>query len=259
MVSIKDKIVFISGASSGIGEACAVAFAKQGCRLIICARSRDKLEATSTELSKKYKVSVLPVQLDVRDRKGVESAIANLPSEWKKIDVLVNNAGLAAGADKVHEANVDDWEQMIDTNIKGLLYLTRVIVPMMLKEKTHGHIINIGSIAGIIAYPNGAVYCATKAAVKFISDGLRMDLVDTPIKVTNVQPGMVETNFSSVRFKGDKAKADKVYEGIEPLSGHDIADAVVYAATAPQNVQIAEITIMPVHQAAVGVVHRSSP
>lgn len=256
MEKLKDKIVFISGASSGIGKACAEAFAKVGAHLILCSRSADKVKAVAKELQDTYKIEIVSFGLDVQDKKLVNAAIDDLPDKWRKIDILVNNAGLARGLEKLHEGDTDDWDAMIDTNIKGLLYLTRKIVPFMLKNQVNGHIINIGSIAGIHAYPGGAVYCATKTAVKFISDGLRMDLVDKPIRVTAVQPGMVETNFSVVRFHGDKQKAGSVYEGIKPLTAENIADVVMYAASAPSHVQICEVTVTPTNQATGGIIYK---
>jgi len=252
---VKDKIVFISGASSGLGEAMAKRFAKEGAVLLLCSRSIDKLNILKLQLEKEYGAKVYTYELDVRDRKAVDEVIDNIPTELKNIDILINNAGLALGLDKVQEGDLDDFDIMIDTNIKGLLYLTRKIVPMMVTNQK-GHVINIGSLAGIHAYPGGAVYCATKAAVKFISDGLRMDVVDTPIKVTNIQPGMVETNFSVIRFHGDEQKASKVYEGIKALEANDIADVVLYTASVPEHVQICEVTITPTNQATGGVVYK---
>lgn len=251
---MKNKIVFISGASGGIGKACAEYFAKDGANLIICSRNMEKLNDFRDFLINSYGVNVLAIELDVKNREKVVETIENLDENWKNIDILINNAGLAKGLEKLYEGNLDDFEDMIDTNIKGLLYLTRQIVPLMIERK--GHVINIGSTAGIIAYPNGTVYCATKAAVKFISDGLRMDLIDKEIKVTNIQPGMVETDFSVVRFKGDKNKADGVYKGIEPLRAEDIADIVLYTAKQPKHVQICEVTVTPVHQATGGYVFK---
>jgi len=256
MQLLKDKIVFISGASSGIGKACAEKFASVGAHLILCARNIEKVREIASALKKQHQIEILTCQLDVQDKKAVSEVIDALPENWKKIDILVNNAGLARGLEKLQQGNTDDWDAMIDTNVKGLLYLTRKIVPFMLENKVNGHIINIGSTAGILAYPNGAVYCATKAAVKFISDGLRMDVVDKPIRVTNVQPGMVETNFSVVRFHGDKEKADSVYEGIKVLTPEDIANVVMFAASAPTHVQICEVTVTPTHQATGGVVYK---
>lgn len=256
MQVLRDKIVFISGASSGIGKACAELFAKAGAHLILCARSLEKVKELAEELEGKYKIETLACKLDVQDKQLVNEMIDNLPEKWREIDILVNNAGLARGLEKLHEGNPTEWDSMIDTNVKGLLYLTRKIVPFMLENQVNGHIINIGSTAGIHAYPNGAVYCATKAAVKAISDGLRMDLVDKPIRVTNVQPGMVETNFSVVRFRGDRQKADSVYEGIKALTAEDIGNIVIYAASAPPHVQICEVTVTPTNQATGGIIYK---
>ena len=243
-----DKIVLITGASSGIGEGCARKFASEGARLILNARSVDKLEALAQELKEKYGTACYVLAFDVRDRKAASEALASLPAEWQAIDVLINNAGLVIGVDKEHEGNLDEWDIVIDTNIKSLLSMTRMVVPGMV-ERGRGHIINIGSIAGDAAYPGGSVYCATKAAVKALSDGLRIDLVDTPLRVTNIKPGMVETNFSVIRFRGDKDKADNVYKGIRPLTGEDIAEVAYFAASAPEYMQIAEVLVMPTNQA----------
>lgn len=256
MQVLKGKIVFISGASSGIGEACAEAFALAGARLILCARNIEKVRQIAAGLQERYQADVLALKLDVQDKQAVSEVVDSLTEEWRQVDILINNAGLALGLEKLQEGNLADWDGMIDTNIKGLLYLTRKLVPDMLKYQLNGHIINIGSIAGIHAYPGGAVYCATKAAVRFISDGLRMDVVDTPIRVTNIQPGMVQTNFSVVRFHGDQQKADGVYTGITPLAPADIADIAVYAASAPTHVQICEVTVTPTHQATGGVIYK---
>jgi NADP-dependent 3-hydroxy acid dehydrogenase YdfG len=245
---MKNKIVFITGASSGIGEACARKFASQGANLILNARNMPKLVELKNELTEKYAVQVYLLPFDVRDRNVVTSAIQSLSEEWKDIDILINNAGLVIGVDKEHEGNLDEWDIVIDTNIKGLLTMTRLIVPGMLRRDS-GHIINIGSIAGEAAYPGGSVYCATKAAVRILSDGLRIDLADTPLRVTNIKPGMVETNFSVVRYRGDKETADNFYKGIHALTGDDIAESVYFAAAAPPHVQIAEILVMPVNQA----------
>lgn len=253
---IKNKIVFISGASSGLGEAMAKSFAKEGAVLLLCARSIEKLESLKSELEKDYEAKVYTYRLDVRDRKAVDEVFDSIPEELKNIDILVNNAGLALGLEKLQEGSLDDFDTMIDTNIKGLLYLTRKIVPIMV-DNLRGQVINIGSVAGVQAYPNGAVYCASKAAVKFISDGLRMDVVHTPIKVTNIQPGMVETNFSRVRFHGDDDKASKVYEGIQALTAEDIADVVLYTASVPAHVQICEVTVTPTNQASGTVVFKN--
>lgn len=254
---MKNKIVFISGANSGIGKACAEKFAENGAKLILCSRDIDKLIKAADSINKKYDTEILTYQLDVRDRGKVETVIRELPKKWQKIDVLINNAGGALGMEKFQDGSVDDWDEMIDSNVKGLLYLSRNIVPLMIKNKK-GHVINIGSIAGIAAYPNGAVYCGVKAAVRLISDGLRMDTVDTPVRVTNVQPGMVETNFSVVRFHGDKERAEKVYQGLKPLTAEDIADIVFFSASLPEHVQICEVTVTPNSQASATVVHKKS-
>lgn len=245
---MKGKIVFITGASSGIGEGCARKFASQGADLILNARNVAKLEALKQELEQKYGIRVLLLPFDVRDRKAAADALASLPDDWKAMDVLVNNAGLVIGVDKEFEGDLDEWDIVIDTNIKALLAITRMVVPGMV-ERGRGHIINIGSVAGDAAYPGGSVYCATKAAVKALSDGLRIDLVDTPLRVTNIKPGMVETNFSVVRYRGDKQTADNFYKGIRPLTGEDIAETVYFAASAPEHVQIAEVLVMPTYQA----------
>jgi len=245
---MRNKIVFITGASSGIGEACARKFASQGANLILNARNMSKLVELKNELTEEYGIQVQLLPFDVRDRNVVTNAIQSLTDEWTAIDVLINNAGLVIGVDKEYEGNLDEWDIVIDTNIKGLLTMTRLIVPGMLKRGS-GHIINIGSIAGEAAYPGGSVYCATKAAVRMLSDGLRIDLVDTPLRVTNIKPGMVETNFSVVRYRGDQETADNFYKGIRPLTGDDVAESVYFAAAAPPHVQIAEILVMPTNQA----------
>ena len=250
-----NKIVFITGASSGIGAACAKRFAQAGYDLILNARSEEKLRPLLEELAQSYSIQVCPLIFDVRDRKTAQQAIDSLPEGFKAIDVLVNNAGLALGMDKEYEGIEENYDTMIDTNITALLMITRMVVPGMIK-RAKGHIINIGSVAGDAAYPGGSVYCATKAAVKVLSDGLRMDLVHTPLRVTNVKPGLVETNFSITRFAGDKERADKVYQGIKPLTGDDIADVVFYAASAPSHVQIAEVLVLATHQASGSLVYR---
>jgi hypothetical protein len=249
------KTVLITGATSGIGLACARKFAANGDRLILTGRKVDKLEAISNELKEKG-TEVLTLRLDVRDCKAAKEAIDSLPATWQQIDILVNNAGLALGLEPEYEGNIDDWETMIDTNIKGLLTMTRLIVPGMV-ERNNGHIINIGSVAGDAAYAGGNVYCATKAAVKALSDGLRIDVAHTAVRVTNLKPGLVETNFSNIRFHGDEARAANVYKGIQPLTGDDIADVAVYAANAPKHVQIAEVLILATHQASGSVIVRS--
>lgn len=243
------RIVLITGASSGIGRACAHKFAKEGWDLILNARDEAKLGELRYELEMKYPdIVAWKLPFDVRDREQAKAALEKLPPEWAMIDLLINNAGLVIGVDKEFEGDLDEWDIMIDTNIKGLLAMTRLVVPGML-ERGRGHIINIGSIAGDAAYPGGSVYCATKAAVKALSDGLRIDLVDTPLRVTNIKPGMVETNFSVVRYRGDKEAADNFYKGIRPLTGDDIAETVYFAASAPAHIQIAEVLLMPTNQA----------
>jgi 3-hydroxy acid dehydrogenase/malonic semialdehyde reductase len=251
---MKGKTILITGATSGIGEACARKFAAMGSNLILNGRNEDKLERLKQELTA-LGIEVLTLPFDVRDRQAMRQALDSLQGQWKAIDVLINNAGLVLGMDKEHEGSLDEWDVVIDTNIKALLAMTRMIVPGMI-ERGCGHIINIGSIAGDAAYAGGSVYCATKAAVKALSDGLRIDLVDTPLRVTNIKPGMVETNFSVIRFRGDQQKADAVYEGIQPLTGDDIADVVYYAASAPAHVQIAEVLVMPTYQATGTICHR---
>ena len=249
-----NKTVLITGATSGIGLACARKFAANGDRLILTGRNEQRLNDISNEL-KGQGTEVLTLRFDVRDRDKAKEAVAALPSEWQTIDVLVNNAGLALGLEPEYEGRFDDWETMIDTNVKGLLTMTRLIVPGMV-ERNSGHIINIGSVAGDAAYAGGNVYCATKAAVKALSDGLRIDVADTAIRVTNLKPGLVETNFSNIRFHGDNDRAANVYKGIKPLTGDDIADVAVYASNAPAHVQIAEVLILATHQASGSVIVR---
>ena len=248
------RIALITGATSGIGEGCAKRFADGGYDVIITGRNKEKLDALTTVLEAKG-AHVLALAFDVRDREAARRAIEGMPAEWQTIDVLVNNAGLARGLEPEYKGDFDDWDQMIDTNIKGLLTMTRLIVPGMV-SRNHGHIINIGSVAGDAAYAGGNVYCATKSAVKAITDGLRIDVADTRLRVTNIKPGLVETNFSNVRFHGDTKRADNVYHGIQPLTGDDIADVVFYAASAPEHVQIAEVLVLATHQANGTVIHR---
>ena len=249
-----NKIVFITGATSGIGLGCARKFAANGDKLILAGRNASRLSEISSEL-KAQGTEVVTLKFDVRDREAAQKAIESLPAEWTKIDVLVNNAGLALGLEPEYEGDFNDWDGMIDTNIKGLLTMTRLIVPGMI-ERNSGHIINIGSVAGDAAYAGGNVYCATKAAVKALSDGLRIDVANTSVRVTNLKPGLVETNFSNVRFHGDTDRAAKLYQGIKPLTGDDIADVAVYAANAPAHVQIAEVLILATHQASGSVIVR---
>ena len=255
MSSLKDRIVFITGASSGIGEACARAFGREGCALLLAARRKDRVDALAAELSKAHGVRTLTLDLDVRSRNAVEAAIANLPDAWAAIDILINNAGLSRGLSKLQEARVEDWEEMIDTNVKGLLYVSRAVVPGMVERK-QGHVINIGSIAAHQTYPGGNVYCASKAAVRVITEGLKMDLLGTGVRVCGISPGMVETEFSIVRYHGDEQRAAKTYENMTPLTAGDVADVVLFAATRPPHVDLPEIIMMPVDQASVYHVHR---
>lgn len=248
------KIAMITGATSGIGEACARKFADGGYNVIVTGRNCKKLESLKEELEAEG-TKVLTLAFDVQDVKACREAVDSIPAEWKNIDVLINNAGLALGLEKEYEGDIDDWTVMIDTNIKGLLTMTRLIVPGMV-ERDCGHVINIGSVAGDAAYAGGNVYCATKAAVKAITDGLRIDLAETAVRVTNLKPGLVETNFSNIRFHGDTERAGKLYQGIAPLTGTDIADVAFYAASAPKHVQIAEVLILATHQASGSVIVR---
>lgn len=248
------KIVLITGATSGIGEGCAKKFAQGGYNLILTGRNKEKLSQLKAELEAEGS-EVLTLAFDIRDRQAAADAVRSLPDTWQKIDVLINNAGLAQGLEPEYEGNPDDWDRMIDTNIKGLLTMTRLIVPGMV-NRNHGHIINIGSVAGDAAYAGGNVYCATKAAVKAITDGLRIDVAPTKLRVTNIKPGLVETNFSNVRFHGDTQRASNVYKGIKPLTGTDIAEVAFYAASAPEHVQIAEVLVLATHQANGSVIYR---
>jgi NADP-dependent 3-hydroxy acid dehydrogenase YdfG len=249
-----NKIVLITGATSGIGLGSARKFAENGDKVILTGRNEQRLAEIRQELEAKGR-EVLTLAFDVRDSQQAQQCINDLPEEWQEIDVLVNNAGLALGLEPEYEGDLDDWSTMIDTNIKGLLTMTRLVVPGMV-ERNRGHIINIGSVAGDAAYAGGNVYCATKAAVKALSDGLRIDVANTAIRVTNLKPGLVETNFSNIRFKGDEERAAKLYKGITPLTGNDIADVAVYAANAPEHVQIAEVLILATHQASGSVIVR---
>lgn len=255
MGSVHDQIVLITGASSGIGAACAKRFAQDGAKLILVARRLERLEALATELTQEFGTQLHLLRLDVCDRAQVEAQLTALPEPWASIDILVNNAGLSRGLDKLYEGHLQDWEEMIDTNIKGLLYMTRFLVPGMV-DRGRGHVINIGSIAGHQTYPNGNVYCATKAAVRVLSEGLKLDLLGTPVRVSSVDPGMVETEFSDVRFHGDQARAQKVYQGLTPLTPKDVADVVCFCATRPAHVNINEVVLMPTDQASATMVHR---
>ncbi len=250
MTDLRDKTVLITGASSGIGAACARAFAAGGARLILAARRRDRLE----ELAAGLDAPTLTIPLDVRDRAAVEAAVAGLEGPWEEIEMLVNNAGLSRGLETIHEGDPGDWEEMIDTNVKGLLWLTRAVVPGMV-NRDRGHVINIGSVSGRDVYPNGAVYCATKFAVHAINTGLRIDLKGTRVRASTVDPGMVESEFSLVRFHGDAERADAVYRNYPPLQPEDIAEAVVFCATRPPHVNIAEVVMWPTDQKTVTLSH----
>ncbi len=247
-------IALITGATSGIGMGCAKRFARGGYDLIVTARNERKLEQLKLGLEQ-LGAKVLTLAFDVRDREATMRAVGSIPAEWRNIDVLINNAGLARGLEPEYEGSYQDWDEMIDTNIKGLLTMTRLIVPGMV-ERNQGHVINIGSVAGDAAYAGGGVYCATKAAVKAVTDGLRIDVAQTRIRVTDIKPGLVETNFSNVRFHGNAERAGHVYEGIRPLTGDDIGDVAFYVASAPGHVQIAEVLVLATHQANGTVIHR---
>lgn len=255
MGQLQNKTALITGATSGIGYACAVSFAREGANLILTGRRMQRLSELDKYLSENYGVKVLTIELDVRKRRLVEETITNITMEWQDIDILINNAGLARGFSKMHEADVDDWEEMIDTNIKGLLYVTRQVLPLMI-EREKGHIVNIGSIAGKEVYLNGNVYCATKAAVNALTKAIRIDALDKKIKVSSIDPGLVETEFSIVRFHGDSERAKKVYENIQSLTADDIADAVLYCVTRPAHVNINEIVLTPLAQASTTYIFR---
>lgn len=255
MLSLKGKIVCITGASAGIGLACAREFAKHGSALLLCARRIDRVAALANEL-RKQGVRVHTFKLDVRDRNEVEKSFAALPAEWKEIDILINNAGLSRGLDKLQDGAVQDWDEMIDTNIKGLLYVTRCVLPRMVERK-QGHVINLGSIAGHQVYPAGNVYCATKFAVNALSHAIRMDVHGTGVRVCSVEPGLVQTEFSEVRFHGDTGRAAKVYADTHPLKPVDVAEVIVFCAMRPPHVDISEVIVMPTDQASVFHVHRT--
>lgn len=255
MRSVSDKIVLITGASSGIGESCAKMFAEAGAKLILAARRLERLEKLAEQLTQKFNSSIHVLELDVCHRQHVESTLTNLPAQWQAIDILINNAGLSRGLAKLHQGSIEDWEEMIDTNVKGLLYVTRTLVPGMVSRGS-GHVVNIGSIAGRAAYPGGNVYCASKAAVRAISEGLKQDLLGTPVRVTEIEPGLVETEFSLVRFHGDENRANKVYQDLTPLTPDDIADVVFFCVTRPAHVNISEVLLVPTAQANATLVHR---
>jgi NADP-dependent 3-hydroxy acid dehydrogenase YdfG len=249
--------VFVTGASAGIGRATALTFATQGARLLLAARRAAKLAEVASECLARGAAAVHSIDLDVRDHRAVQNAIDTLPDEWAEIDILVNNAGLSRGLDKLYMGKTEDWDEMIDTNVKGLLYVTRAVVPGMV-VRGRGHVISMGSTAGELAYPGGAVYCGTKAAERLINDGLRQDVLGTPVRVTSVDPGMVETDFSLVRFHGDHERAAKVYKGVKPLSPEDVAEVIVWAASRPAHVNIARVSMTTVHQANSILFHRES-
>ena len=255
MNKLENKTVLITGASAGIGKACAEAFADANANLLLAARRIERLNEFAKELVSKHGIKVKTIKLDVRNNDEVINALSSLDDEWKNIDVLINNAGLARGFSKIYEGKIDDWEEMIDTNIKGLLYVTRQVLPQMV-EKQRGHIINIGSVAGHETYPSGNVYAATKFAVDALTKSIRMDVLDKNIKVSTVDPGLVETEFSIVRFSGDEEKAGNVYRGIIPLTAEDIADAVLFCATRAEHVNINEVILTPIAQASPTMVHR---
>ncbi len=257
MASLNSQTVFITGASSGIGRATAVAFAREHARILICGRRLDRLEALATELHKEGAAEVKAFALDVSKRAEVEKTLADLPAAWKQVDILVNNAGLSRGLTKVYEQDPEDWQEMIDTNVLGLLHVTRAIVPGMV-ARNHGHVINLGSTAGHMTYPNGAVYCASKAAEKAISEGLKLDLMGTAVRVSSIDPGMAETEFSQVRFRGDHSKAAKVYENLTPLTADDIAETILWVASRPAHVNIHTVVLTTIDQGNAYVLNRRS-
>lgn len=254
-MDVRNTTVLITGASSGIGQACAEVFAAAGARLLLIARRLDRLEHLAAHLQTTYGVSSHCLGLDVRDRPQMDRVLNALAPEWSTIDILINNAGLSRGLETFPEASLEDWEEMIDTNIKGLLYVTRALLPGMLKQQ-RGHIINVGSIAGLQVYPRGHVYCATKAAVQALTAGLKLDLLGTPLRVTGIEPGLVETEFSQVRFHGDGDRAAKVYENLTPLTAQDVAETILFCASRPPHVNINQIVLMPVDQASTTLVYR---
>ena len=247
-MNLNGKIVFITGASSGIGAATAIAFAAEGARLLLAARRAGKLAQVASLALERGAAAVHSIDLDVRDHRAVQNSIDALPPEWAEIDVLVNNAGLSRGLEKLYVGKIEDWDEMIDTNVKGLLYVSRAVVPGMV-VRGRGHVVNLGSTAGELTYPGAAVYCASKAAERAIKDGLRQDVLGTPVRVTSVDPGMVETDFSLVRFHGDEERAAKVYKGVTPLRAEDVADAILWAVTRPPHVNIARVLLTSVDQA----------
>ncbi|MCF8063323.1 MAG: SDR family NAD(P)-dependent oxidoreductase [Deltaproteobacteria bacterium] len=255
MGQLSKKIALITGASSGIGRACAEGFAREGAALILVARRRDRVRRLCSSLERRHGTRTLPLALDVRDREAVEEAIRSLPRGWTGIEILVNNAGLSRGLEPLHRGRPENWEEMIDTNVKGLLYVSRAVLPGMVKRR-RGHIVNLGSVASHEVYPGGNVYCASKHAVDAITKGMMMDLVDTPIRVSTVDPGLVETEFSMVRFDGDRERARGTYKGMKPLKGKDVAEAILFCVTRPPHVNVNQLRIMPTAQASSTMVHR---
>jgi len=256
MTSLKNTIVLITGASSGIGAASARAFAGEGAHLILAARRSERIQATAEELHAEFGIGTLALTLDVRDQAAVARTLGNLPGRWAAVDILLNNAGLSRGLEKLHEGLIADWDEMLDTNVKGLLYVTRTVLPGMV-ARGRGHVINTGSIAGHEPYPGGNVYCASKAAVGMLTKTLRIDLLGTGIRVTCVEPGLVETEFSLVRYHGDEQRAVKPYRGLQPLTAADIADAILWAATRPAHVNVENIVLFPTAQASATMAHRT--
>jgi len=254
-IDLSGKRVLVTGASSGIGEACALALAREGCHLLLAARRRERVEGLADALQRDHGIEVLAQALDVRDQSAVESWIGGLAGEWREVDILINNAGLARGLSPLQEGNVGHWEEMIDTNLKGLLYVTRAVLPGMI-ERGRGHVINVGSIAGHEAYAGGNVYCATKFAVSGLTRALAIDTLGTGVRVSSVDPGLVETEFSLVRFDGDRVRSASVYEGIEPLTASDVAEAVVFCASRPANANVRELVLLAENQAGAAHVHR---
>lgn len=256
MITLQGQRVLITGASAGIGQACAVAFAKLGCHVLLAARRVDRIDAIAKQLQNEYGIETKTIGLDVCDAVLVERTLSDLPPPWNDIDVLVNNAGLARGLEPFYQGNPSDWDVMIDTNVKGLLYVSRFVVPGMI-ERQRGHVINVGSIAGYQAYANGTVYCASKFAVRAITEGMKQDLHGSGVRVTEIAPGIVETEFSNVRFKGDQSRVDAVYQGMQPLTADDIANTITYCASLPPHMDIMTMAVWPTDQSSAALVHRN--
>lgn len=255
--SLSGQIALITGASSGIGAACAHALAEHHVRLILVARRADRLRELADELGRLGAPAVHTLQLDVRERDATRAALTALPPAWREVDILINNAGLGRGLDKLHEGSPEEWDEVIDTNVKGLLYVTRYVLPGMV-ERRRGHVVNLGSVASRQSYPGGNVYCATKAAVRMLGECLKQDLLGSPVRVSTIEPGMVETEFSVVRFRGDRGRADRVYQGMTPMTADDVADTVLFCLTRPPHVNISEVVMLATDQAAAATVHRRS-